>query len=67
MHSKNLVNFNPWKLCTIKKTQKSCTGKANIFISINLKIKEKSGAPFLPLFTFPASFNNICLKSGELL
>jgi hypothetical protein len=27
-----------------------------------LKIKQKSRIPFLPLCTFPASFNNICPK-----
>jgi hypothetical protein len=32
-----------------------------------LKIKQKGGIPFLPLFTYPASFNNICQNSGSLL
>jgi hypothetical protein len=27
-----------------------------------LKIKQKSGIPFLPIHTFPESFNKICLK-----
>jgi hypothetical protein len=45
---------------TVKKTQKSFN--AIIFVQTHFKNETKSGIPFKPLFTFPASVNNICPK-----
>jgi hypothetical protein len=45
-------------VCALKKTQNNLM-PISLFVPI-LKIKQKSGIPFLPLFTFPASSNNIC-------
>jgi hypothetical protein len=60
MRSKNLVNFDPWKIQTVKKTQKSFEQIYSFLF--NLKIKQNSAIPFLPWFIFPASVNNICAK-----
>jgi hypothetical protein len=42
-------------MCTVKKHQ-----NVNNFLHIHFKNKTKSGVPFLPSYTFPASFNKIC-------
>jgi hypothetical protein len=54
------VNLGQLKMCTIKKTLEPIS--VNIFACIHIKNKQKNEIPFLPLFTFPAHFNNICPK-----
>jgi hypothetical protein len=60
MQSKNLVNFEPWKMCTVKKPQKNLM-QISSFVFI-LPINQKREIPCLPLYTFPASFNKISPK-----
>jgi hypothetical protein len=55
------------KCAQFKKNLKNHLMKISIFIRFHLKNKTKSGIPILPLFTVPASFNNVCPKSGSLI
>jgi hypothetical protein len=47
------------KICTVKKNSENCSTPISSFIFI-LKIKQKSGIPFLPFCTISASLNKIC-------
>jgi hypothetical protein len=56
------------QLWTMKNTHswqkpKNCVMQISSFVFI-FKIKQKSGTPVLSLFTFSASFNNICSKKA---